>query len=281
MKKANPDYTINELCALLQLSTRTYYAQIQHKPVNHKELAMIVTIKSIANETGHTYGKRRMHASLKNQGFKLGLDKTRTLMKKAAIQAIKPKKKHYYPNAGKAHRKATNILARQFSPKTMNTHWTGDITYVSTNQGWSYLACVLDLATKEIVGWAMSKTPNAELAKTALNRAIIKQRPNTAQLLFHSDQGTQYSAKLFVDYLDTLKINQSMSRRGNCWDNSVMERFFRSLKSERLNHISITTHFAAVSCIESYIYFYNYKRLHSSLGYIAPVQMSAKLRKVA
>lgn len=99
--------------------------------------------------------------------------------------------------------------------------------------------------------------------------------------MFHSDQGVQYSAKLFINYLTLLNITQSMSRRGNCWDNSVMERFFRSLKSERLNHLTFIHHAAVISTVESYIYFYNYKRLHSSLGYITPVQKMAELKKVA
>lgn len=154
-------------------------------------------------------------------------------------------------------------------------------TYVRTHQGWSYLACVLDLGSKEIVGWAMSTHPDAELAKDALRHAIRRQQPDTSQLLFHSDQGVQYSANLFVDYLNGLNITQSMSRRGNCWDNSVMERFFRSLKTERLNLLRFINHTSAVSTVESYLYFYNYKRLHSSLGYITPVQKTAELKKVA
>ena len=281
MKKANPNYTIHELCSLFQSSVSTYYYQNRQKPINHEALLVIAEIKTIAKEVGNSYGQRRIHASLLRRGFKIGLHRTGSLMKKANIVAITPRKRHYYPNAGKTHTKATNILDRQFYPETINTHWVGDITYVRTHQGWSYLACVLDLASKEIVGWAMSKSPNAELAKAALRYAIRKQQPDPSKLLFHSDQGVQYSAILFVDYLNKLQITQSMSRRGNCWDNSVMERFFRSLKSERLNHLSFMNHVSAVSSVESYIYFYNYRRLHSSLGYITPVQKTAELNKVA
>jgi transposase InsO family protein len=111
--------------------------------------------------------------------------------------------------------------------------------------------------------------------------AIKKQQPNTTKLLFHSDQGVQYSAQLFVKYLNTLKITQSMSRRGNCWDNAVMERFFRSLKTERLNHLSFINHQSAVAVVEKYICFYNYKRLHSAIGYVTPTQRALELKKAA
>tara|TARA_R110001606_G_C15293923_1_gene641840 strand:+ start:386 stop:1231 length:846 start_codon:yes stop_codon:yes gene_type:complete len=281
MKKANPDYSVHELCSLFQLSESTYYAQVHPKTIKTEDAMIMTAIKDIAIETGSTYGRRRMKVALALKGFKLGIYRTATLMKQARVKAIRPSRKHYYPNAGKAHLIAPNLLDRQFNPEQANTHWVGDITYIRTHQGWSYLACVLDLATKEIVGWAMSKSPNAELAKTALSHAIRKQQPDTAKLMFHSDQGVQYSAKLFINHLNILKITQSMSRRGNCWDNSVMERFFRSLKSERLNHLTFIHHVAAVSIVESYIYFYNYKRLHSTLGYITPVQKMAELKKAA
>jgi len=179
---------------------------------------IILEIKSIANETNNSYGRRRMKLELINRGFELGEYQTATLMNRAKIVAICPKKRHRYPNNGLEDKYFPNLLNREFRPCRINTRWVGDITYVKTHQGWSYLACVLDLASKEIVGWAFSQSPNAELAKKALQHAIKMQQPKTNQLMFHSDQGTQYSAHLLAGYLKELKITQSMSRRGNCWE---------------------------------------------------------------
>ena len=281
IKKANSDYSVNELCVLFTVSLSSYYYQIKPKVLSPEKEQMMVEIKAISQRTGNTYGKRRMLIELLVLGYQLGLYLTASLMKRAHIVAIRPQKKHIYPDNGKEQKYFPNLLNRQFNPKTVNTHWVGDITYVRTHQGWSYLACVLDLASKEIVGHAFSQQPNAELAKEALQHAIRMQQPDTALLMFHSDQGTQYSAHLFAQYLSTLKITQSMSRRGNCWDNSVMERFFRSLKTERLNHVTLTNHFSAQSVVESYIRFYNYERLHSTIGYTTPNKFSIKMKKAA
>lgn len=244
-------------------------------------MQMITTLKMTAIETNNSYGKRRMLKVLHSEGFQLGIYKTASLMKKADIVAINPKKKHHYPDSGDVHRKAPNLLNRQFNPGTINTHWVGDITYIRTHVGWSYLACVLDLGSREVVGWSTSQQPNAELAKEALKHAIQKQQPDTTKLLFHSDQGVQYSANCFVDFLNLFGITQSMSRRGNCWDNSVMERFFRSLKTERLNYLTFMNHETAVQMIKKYIHFYNYKRLHSTLGYLTPAQKKIELKNAA
>ena len=281
MKKADDNYTLTELCTVFNIKLSTYYYRQQEKPLKPEVMQMITTLKMTAIETNNTYGKRRMLNVLHSEGFQLGIYKTATLMKKANIVAIKPKKKHHYPNSGEVHHKAPHLLKRQFNPGTINTHWVGDITYIRTHVGWSYLASVLDLGSREIVGWAMSQQPNADLAKEALKQAIQKQQPATTKLLFHSDQGIQYSANLFVDYLDTFGIVQSMSRRGNCWDNSVMERFFRSLKTERLNYLTFMNHEAAEHVVEKYIQFYNYKRLHSTLGYLTPAQKRIELKNAA
>lgn len=279
LKKANADYTITELCRILEVSMSSYY----YEPVkpNEQELVLLDLIESIAEDSGNTYGRRRIHAELNAREHTIGVYKTAALMNKLNIHAIAPKKKHYYPNSGDEHYYAQNLLKRQFNPDTHSTHWVGDITYIRNQQGWSYLACVLDLSTKEIVGYALSKSPNAELAKAALNNAIKRQHPAFNQLMFHSDQGCQYSAATFRERLSQLTITQSMSRRGNCWDNAVMERFFRSLKTERLNRLSFINHDSVISEVDSYIKFYNYKRRHSALDYMTPHQKYNELKNAA
>jgi transposase InsO family protein len=276
---AKNDYTIKELCEVFDINQSTYYDQINDKPIAEEKKKILSLLKQTAIETQYTYGKRRMQKQLHKQGIIIGIHKTASMMKKAKIVAIKPKKKHYYPNGGICDIKIDNVLNRQFNQPKSNTHWVGDITYIRNHQGWSYLATVMDLGSKEIVGWALSKTPNAELVKAALQNAINRKRPDTSKLLFHSDQGTQYTANMFAVYCEDLKITRSMSRRGNCWDNAVMERFFRSLKTERLNNLRFINHEAVIAEVESYIYFYNYKRLNSAIDYLTPNQKYHELRK--
>ncbi|MFT5548307.1 MAG: putative transposase [Candidatus Azotimanducaceae bacterium] len=255
-----------------------YYKSV---PPNLIDINFITMIKSISHESRNSYGKRRIQAELNGRGHTIGLHKTASLMEKANIVAIRPKKKHYYPNSGKEHKYAPNLLKREFYPETHNTHLVGAITYIATHQGWSYLACVPDRSTKEIVGYALSQSPNAQLAKAALMNAIKRQQPTTNLLMFHSDQGVQYTAFEFRDALTKLSMTASMSRRGNCWDNAVMERFFRSLKTERLNAVIFINHQSVITEVENYIQFYNYKRRHSGIDYMAPHQKLNELKKIA
>ena len=278
---AHSRFTTKELCGVFELTLSTFYDQVKEKPVSWEENNILTIIKQTAIDTKNTYGKRRMKKQLKLEGVTIGIHRTSTLMKQANVVAIRPRKKHYYPNGGVSDIKIKNVLNRQFDQPKANTHWVGDITYIRNHQGWSYLACVFDLGTKEIVGWSLSKHPDAELAKQALTNAISRKKPNTSQLLFHSDQGTQYTANLFAKYCESLKIKRSMSRRGNCWDNAVMERFFRNLKTERLNWLSFINHKAVITEVESYIYFYNYKRLNSAIDYMTPNQKYNALQKAA
>ena len=221
-----------------------------------------------------------MQTALALIGIDLGVFKIARLMGEAGIIAKVPKKPHYYPS-GKSMPDIPNQLNRQFNPDQLNSHWVGDITYIRNHNGWSYLATVLDLGSREIVGYALSQTPDAQLARQALMNAIKRQQPNTHQLMFHSDQGVQYSADAFKQTLAIHGINQSMSRRGNCWDNAVQERFFRSLKSEYLNGRSFINHRSVVTAVEDYIRYYNNRRINSAIGYISPAQKRQLLLHVA
>lgn len=245
------------------------------------ETALQDQIKEIAHDSGYTYGKRRIHNELANNGVSISLGKVTKIMKKLAIPVTFPKKKHYYPDSGEETKYAPNLLNRQFNPETHNTHWVTDVTYIRSHQGWSYLACVLDLATKEVVGYALSRSPDTKLTLAALDDAIKKKSLKTSELIIHSDQGCHFSSHAYRDRLKALNITQSMSRRGNCWDNAVMERFFRSLKSERLNELSFINHQSVVNETDNYIRFYNYKRRHSGIGYLTPHEMYQKKQKAA
>ena len=233
-------------------------------------MTLHTTLRSIHQEVDKTYGKRRMKTELASKGYHFSLYKVAALMKEANVVALRPQKRHRYTDHEACHRVADNLLDRQFNPSVLNTHYVGDITYIKTHEGWTYLAAVMDLANREIVGWACSTKPNTSLALSALTHALRRHTPNTSTLLFHSDQGCQYTARPFVETLKNKGITQSMSRQGNCFDNAVMERFFRSLKTEKLRNISIVSHESATHIIDKYIRFYNNKRRHSANDNVAP-----------
>ncbi len=179
---ANTHFTVKELCAVFEIKPSTYYDQIKDKPLSEEKAKIIKILKRTAIDSNHSYGKRRMKKQLELEGVTIGMYKTASMMKLAQIKAIRPHKKHYYPDGGMSNKQVDNLLDRQFDQSKVNTHWVGDITYIRSHQGWSYLAAVFDLGAKEVVGWAMSKSPTAELAKQALSHAISRKKPNTTQL---------------------------------------------------------------------------------------------------
>lgn len=280
MKKADLMLNVERVCRLFGVPISSFYKQQESKTICVEKESMINKIKDIHVENIGCYGRRRMHKSLQNEGINIGIFKVARLMKEAGVIAKIPKKPHYYPS-GNEKPDIPNLLKRQFNPNTINTHWVGDITYIRNHQGWSYLATVFDLGTKEVVGYATSQSPDAALAKQALINAIAFMQPDTTQLMFHSDQGVQYSANLFKECLSLHGITQSMSRRGNCWDNAVQERFFRSLKSEYLNGLTFINHSSVVDAVTFYVRYYNNKRLNSVIDYMTPAQKRRKLLNVA
>jgi len=280
MKKADSMLNTQRACQLFNVPISTYYKQQEEKVVCIEKEFIISRIRCIHEANIHSYGRRRMLKTLQGEGINIGIFRVARLMKEAGVIAKIPKKPHYYPS-GNEMPNIPNLLKRQFNPGTINTHWVGDITYIRSHQGWSYLATVFDLGSKEVVGYALSQTPDAQLAKQALVNAIASMQPDTTKLMFHSDQGVQYSANLFKNCLSLHGITQSMSRRGNCWDNAVQERFFRSLKSEYLNGLTFINHSSIVDAVTFYIRYYNNKRLNSVIDYMTPAQKRREMLNVA
>ncbi len=237
-------------------------------------------MKQIHHDMHATYGKRRMLSELLDMGFTIGIDKVRRWMKQLNLVAKRPKQ-HRYPSGGMASVIAPNKLNRQFNPDQLNQYWTGDITYIRTQQGWLYLAVIMDLCSRRVISWAFSDKPNSELTTRALRLAVQK-RKTLSGVTFHSDQGSQYTSESYQRSLKAFGIEASMSRAGNCLDNAVTERFFRSLKSERVHYRRYESRQQAISDIIDYIEpFYNQKRRHYKLGNISPAQYEMELLKSA
>lgn len=273
MKKAG--FKVTDICRNLKLQRSGYYRRSVQKPIDAEEVMLKAKVQQIHHEMHATYGSRRMCAELNAQGYLLGRYKVRRVMKNLSLKAKRPKQ-HRYSSIGQMSSIAPNTLNRQFKPAQSNSHWTGDITYIRTSQGWLYLAIVLDLYSRRVVGWAFSGQPNSELSTRALQLAVQHRRPEQP-LLFHTDQGVQYSSDQFQRSLRTHGITASMSRRGNCLDNAVTERFFRSLKTERVNTRQYKTRQEAMEDIADYIEpFYNRIRRHSTLGNLSPAAYEEK-----
>jgi putative transposase len=210
-------------------SSFNYWSKREDK-IDPKKVEEIAMVKSIFNESNGSAGARTIATIATTRGTDLSRYRAGRLMKQCDLQSCQ-RPKHYYKYAEKEHVEVPNELNREFNITTPNQVWCGDVTYVWTGVKWAYLAIVLDLFARKPVGWAMSYSPNSELTKEALTMAW-ETRGRPKGVMFHSDQGCHYTSKSFHQLLWRYQIKQSMSRRGNCWDNSPMERFFRSLKSE-------------------------------------------------
>ena len=278
LKEAHP---VSQLCDVLDVQKSSYYYWQAHRQPTAQRLRLQVHARAVHTETRQTYGSRRMSAALKAQGLDVGRHRARRLMREASLVAVRPKKRHSYP-AGDVSRVAENHLDRQFDADKPNRKWVGDITYLWTTAGWVYLAVVLDLFSRKVVGWSVSASPDAALILAALNQAVTLRRVTPGNgLLFHSDQGCQYTSHTYQDRLAEFGIQASMSRRGNCWDNAVMERFFRSLKVEAISRDRYQTQDEMVWAVKKYIHFYNTERIHSSIGSISPNQYEQVFLKQA
>ena len=231
---------------------------------------MLASIKWIAKSTNNSYGSRRMKVAMNCLGYPISRDKARKLMREADVQVRHRKKYKVTTNSNHKQPVFDNLLQRQFDVAQVDQVYAADITYIWTREGWLYLAVVIDLCSRKVVGWSMSSRMKAQLVCDALKMAIWQRRPE-AGLIHHSDRGSQYASKAFRQLLKAHGFKGSMSRKGDCWDNAVVESFFGSLKQERVQWCNYQTRYEAQQDILDYIsMFYNGYRLHSTLGYISP-----------
>lgn len=267
------------MCRLFRVSRSAYYdyarRQVDYSDDSH-HTKLIDTIRNIAESSHYTYGSRRMKKALNAIGYKVGRWKVRSLMKEAGVQVRHRKKYKATTNSNHKQPVFDNKLNRQFNVAGPNQAYVGDITYIWTQEGWLYLAIVIDLFSRKVVGWSMSSRMKAKLVCDALRMAIWQRQPS-AGLIVHSDRGSQYASKKYRRLLKDNDFIGSMSRLGDCWDNAVAESFFGSLKQERVQWRNYQTRYEAQQDILQYIsMFYNSHRLHSYLGYKSPNQYEAE-----
>jgi len=256
-----------------------YYRYINYPQQNQDgDMRLLLEVKALHKESKESYGSRRISKALKANGYNVGRYKARTLMNEGNIVCKQRRRFKVTTQSNHKLPLADNKLNREFAVQKPNQVWVADITYLWTQEGWLYLAAVLDLFSRRIVGWALAEHMKEELVSEAFSMAIARRKPRN-ELMHHSDRGSQYASSNYQALLEKHNIIVSMSRKGNCWDNAVMERFFGSLKTERTKGKNYLSYNHAKADVIDYIEgFYNNRRLHSTLDYLSPVQYEKENR---
>jgi putative transposase len=276
----SPDFPVEVACEVLEVSRSGYYAWLE-RPASARDRRreeLTRKVKQVHEENRGVYGSPRVFQALKAEGETACENTVAKVMREAGIRA-KTKRK-FVPrttDSGHAQPVAANVLGRDFMAALPDRKWAADITYVPTGEGWLYLAAVVDLCSRKVVGWGMADHMRTDLVSDALGMALARRRPGEG-LLHHSDRGSQYASDDYQHLLARHGIECSMSGKGDCWDNAAMESFFATLKTELVNHERYETREQARASVFEYIeVFYNRRRLHSSLGYVSPEQFEAGL----
>jgi transposase InsO family protein len=276
------NYPVERMCKSMKVSKNAYYHWVKVKcfviSESPKEKLM-KRIRVIFEESRQIYGSYRIQKKLEREGLIYSRSYVGLLMRNMGLKSVLRKK--YVVTTDSKHTLpiANNELNREFTSLKLGQKWVSDITYIRVNDDWNYLTTIIDLADRKIVGWSLSEDMTTEntIMKTWIiargNRNIIN------GFIFHSDRGVQYASNKMTNIFSyNMKITQSMSRKGNCWDNAVAESFFKTIKHEWLNRFKFTSYQQLYTSIEDYITWYNNERLHSSLGYLTPLEMEVKLR---
>lgn len=281
--KQQTEFSVQAMCRVLEVSRSGYYENLSRPPSCHSldDDALRPKIKKTFEKGRKSYGTRRIKDDLKKQGTIASRRRIARLMHEEGLQ-VKTKRK-FKPTTDSKHDKpiAPNLLEREFSVNTPDTVYVGDITYIPTREGWLYLAVVIDLFSRAVVGWSMDSRINAALVNDALRMAIWKRKPARG-LISHSDRGSQYASDSHRKIHTSHGIKASMSKKGDCWDNAVAESFFHTLKTELIHHCDYETRADARASIFEYIeVFYNRQRRHSHIGHMAPLAFEAAMSAVS
>jgi transposase InsO family protein len=271
-------YAVALLCHVLGVSRSGYYAWSKRpKPARAKadaELKAQITV--VHAKSRSTYGSPRVHAELRSKGMSVSRKRVERLMREEGIKARQKRRFRRTTDSNHTHPIAPNVLEREFTAEAPNKVWVTDVTYIATDEGWLYLAAILDLFSRRVVGWATSATNDRLLALDALDRALCARKPRPG-LLHHSDRGSPYASEDYREALRRRGLVASMSRSGDCWDNAVAESFFATLKAELVDHERYPTRAVATASIGDYLErFYNPARRHSHLGYTSPIEFELK-----
>ena len=264
--------TVARMCALLEVSKSGFY-EWRHRPVSaaqrRREL-LADMVRALFEAFDATYGYRRIHAELVRAGERVGPELVRKLMREMGLIPVQPKPFRTTTEPDPDAPDTVDLVKRDFTAQRPGTKVVGDITYIRTWQGWLYLASLIDCCTREVIGYAMAEHMRTELVLDAVDMAMRNGRLE-ADCIMHSDRGTQYTSAEYREKLVELGLRHSVGRTGQCWDNALAESFFASLKNERVHHMVYPTRKAAKEDIARYIeLFYNYRRIHSALGYRTP-----------
>jgi transposase InsO family protein len=269
------EFPVSVMCEVFKVSRSGYYAWLRRPESKRKveDTALSLVIKEIHKESNGEYGSPKVHEELRRRGTRCGRKRVARLMKEDGLKAKTIRKFKATTNSNHSLPVAPNLLNRDFSPAQPNKAWAADITYIWTSEGWLYLAIVMDLYSRAIVGWSMSERMTRALVVDAFTLAVKRRNPAPG-LIHHSDRGSQYASTDFQNILRKYGAICSMSRKGNCWDNAPAESFFGLLKRSLIYHSKYKTRAHARQSIFSYIErFYNRKRIHSSLGYRTPYEV--------
>ena len=261
---------VDQMCRVLEVSRSGYYGACKRSRAQPAVCKASVQLKAAFAASGGAYGSRRLRTAVASRGVVMGIYRVRRLMRQHGLRSTWKRKFAHTTDSKHVLPISPNVLDRQFNPTRPDQAWVADITYIRTRSGWLYLAVVLDLFARKVVGWAMAPDMQAGLVCRALQLAVMQRQPPPG-LIVHSDRGSQYASAAHQALLARYSLVSSMSRKGNCWDNAVMERFFLNLKMERVWQRDYANHAEATSDIADYIVsFYNSVRLHSTLGNLPP-----------